>query len=156
MEVKDATNHCLRPHVGLTDAQLGAVMYAVSSMVGPQPEALAVVRHEGAAVGAPAATFYWIRNGALGCMEVVRPADTDSSAPAMRGWVRPLSRIRRADVEVFTSQDGFNFGFGVTKKLELHWDDDKPAAVLDANGSMDSYARPGLEELIEKVLASVG
>ncbi|CAJ1578975.1 hypothetical protein [[Mycobacterium] wendilense] len=158
-EVLDAMRESVEFHdSGLTDIQVTATWYALCATVRGVPDALFGLRNMTADAGETLLTFYWVRGGVFGCMEVLKPADTDSSAPATRGWLRPLAGLRKVDVEaeVYQPSRMLHSELGVKSKISLHWDDSgKPAVVLDATGSMNTSARPPLEKLIELVLDGV-
>lgn len=142
-------------HNGLTSAQTSAVLHALGVLIGGAPDALFAIDHAQTQAGLDLYTFYWLRGATFGALSVQRPADTDASAPRMTGWFRPLSQIRRVDVEADVTADPVIVSeLSVQLKVILHWQDGgaDSRTVLDATGSMNTYARPALEDLIDRVL----
>ncbi|WP_067976625.1 hypothetical protein [Mycolicibacter icosiumassiliensis] len=139
----------------LSDAQHLAIVHALAAVIDGAQEALFGIRSAHCSVGDVLYTFYWVKAGAFGQAEVLRPGDQESSAPTTTCWIRPLSDIRKVDVEVdVTNPPVVKTDYTVKLKATAHWDDE--SVVLDATGSMSSYARPELEKLIDLVVSSVG
>lgn len=140
----------------LTDAQAGAVLYAVAAITDGPPEAMSGEYISTGTEGDVVYRFYWVKDTRFGCVEVLRTAEMSSAPPAVRGWVRPLSKVVKVDVESnVSSYPVIRTEYTVKLKLTVHWADSDDVVVLDATESMNSYSRPALEELIRVVLDRV-
>lgn len=139
----------------LTDAQNLAVAHALAAVIVGEPDAFFGIKSDSCPVGGVLYTFYWVKGGAVGRAEVLRPDDQDSGAPKTTSWLRPLSGIRRVEVEFdVTNPQVVRTEYTVKMKTTARWDDE--SMVLDATGSLSSYVRPELEKLIDLVVSSVG
>ncbi|WP_204807792.1 hypothetical protein [Mycobacterium riyadhense] len=131
-----------------------AIAHGLAAVIGGAPDAFCGMRHDPCRPGEVLYTFSWIRGGSFGRAEVVKPDDSSSAAAPMSAWVLPLVDIRKVDCDFNVTNPGrIPNDYTVKLKVEVHWDD--RSVVLDAIPSMNSYARPGLEKLIELVLASM-
>ncbi|WP_024447638.1 hypothetical protein [Mycolicibacterium iranicum] len=140
----------------LTDAQSGAVMYAIAAITDGPPEAMFGEYFKTGREGDVVYRFYWAKGGSFGCAEVLRPAEMDGAPPVVRGWVRPLSKV--AKVDVGSKVDRYpvvRSEHAVKMRIDIHWDGGDEAVVLDGTGSMTTYSRPELEKLIRFVLDRV-
>ncbi|MCV7385953.1 hypothetical protein [Mycolicibacter longobardus] len=140
----------------LTEAQARAVAHALTAVIAGAPDAFFGIKRDGGCpVGGVLYKFYWVKGGVFGLAEVLRPDDQDLAAPATASCIRPLSGIRKVDVQFdVTNPPVGQAQYTVKMKVTAHWDDE--SVVLDATGGMSNYARPELEKLIDLVVSSVG
>lgn len=142
----------------LTQAQGGAVVAALVAIIEAVPDALYGVKNEKSTPGSWLHRFWWVRGGAFGMLEVTTPPEGDSQPPETKGWIRPLSSIRKIDVEAKVERDRFVASESrVYLGIVIRWPDEE-STILDGTVPLagESNSRPALEELIKKVLDSVG
>lgn len=137
----------------LGDVQFGAIFRSVLSIAGGAPEALAGEVDAESKAGETIYRFYWIREDGFGAVLAVQP-DSQSSFPEITGWVRPLSSLTVAHVDVvITGGRVIREEMYLHRKVRICWSDDRAEdVVLDASRSTNEANRGRLETLIDAVL----